>query len=149
MGGLKLLAAVKKMAPWVPVLITSGHGDVRTTAAAFREGAVDFLEKPISKQTLLSAVTSGLGQMVFVPDLLRGRQLTSAEAEVLSLILDGKTNSEIAYTRRRSRRTIEDQRRSIMFKLGADNIVDLVKKSILMGLLGPTSNRLLKKLKKL
>ena len=65
---------------------------------------------------------------------LGGEQLTEMEASILHLILDGKTNSEIAHSLHRSVRTIEAHRRAIMRKLNVDNLVDLVKKSVLMGL---------------
>jgi DNA-binding NarL/FixJ family response regulator len=53
--------------------------------------------------------------------------LTKTEMGILRLILDGKTNKEIARLRNRSVRTAEDQRRSIMKKLRVDNSIDLVK----------------------
>ncbi len=58
----------------------------------------------------------------------RLRALTPAEARVLGLILDGKSNREIAALLHRSERTVEVHRSRVMGKLGVHNLVDLVKK---------------------
>ena len=60
MNGIELLAKVKHTAPWVPVLIISGYGDIPTAVAAVKSGAADFIEKPIGKESLLGKVTSML-----------------------------------------------------------------------------------------
>jgi DNA-binding NarL/FixJ family response regulator len=66
---------------------------------------------------------------------LGSQTLTNAEMEVLSLILDGKSNKETAHLLHRSVRTVEDHRCHIMHKLGVNNPVDLVKKAAAMGLI--------------
>ena len=60
--------------------------------------------------------------------------LTRTETKVLRLILDGKSNKEIANLLHRSVRTVEVHRSHIMHKLGVDNLVDLVKRAAAMGL---------------
>ncbi|MFB0525702.1 MAG: LuxR C-terminal-related transcriptional regulator, partial [Phycisphaerae bacterium] len=88
-----------------------------------KTGAVDFIEKPLEKQTLLSAVKFVLEPITTTDPLLR-RGFTRAEMRVLRLILDGKSNKEAAYLLHRSISTIEVHRKHIMRKLGVDNIVD-------------------------
>ena len=61
--------------------------------------------------------------------------LTRTEVKVLSFILDGKSNKEIANTMHRSVRTIEVHRSHIMHKFDVDNLVDLVKRAAEMGLI--------------
>jgi len=60
--------------------------------------------------------------------------LTRAEMEVLRLIMDGKSNKEVASTLHRSVRTIEVHRSHMMRKLGVDNVVDLLKQAAALGL---------------
>jgi len=62
------------------------------------------------------------------------KPLTKTEERVLSLILDGKTNKEIAGLLNRGLRMIEWYRSSIMRKFGAENVIDLVKRAAEMGL---------------
>ena len=62
-------------------------------------------------------------------DITASKVLTKVERTVLRHIVEGKTNSEIAYALDRSVRTIEDHRSHIMKKLGADNLVELIKKA--------------------
>jgi len=136
MNGIELLTEIRQTAPWVPVVIVTGYGDVPMTKAAFKLGVVDFIEKPFARQTLLSAVESALGR-VSLPASLRGKPLTRTEMQVLRLILEGKTSRGIARARRRALRTIEDQRTNIMRKLGVNNLVDLVKRAVLLGIVDP------------
>ena len=133
MNGMELLTEVKRFAPWLPVLLITGYGDVPMAVTAFKTGAVDFIEKPLDRQTLLSAVRSVL-KWITPPDCLLGKALTRTEMRVLRLILDGKSNKEIAYLFHRAVRTIEVHRDHIMRKLGVDNVVNLVKRAAAMGL---------------
>lgn len=67
-------------------------------------------------------------------DALASRALSKAEMRVLCLLLEGRTNKEIARMLCRSIRTIEDHRSHVMRKLGVNNPVDMVKKAAAMGL---------------
>ena len=126
MDGISLLTEVKAMLPSLPVLIITGYGDVPTAVAALKAGASDFIEKPLDRHSFLSTVELLLKGTPRIHPQVR-KVLTRTEARVLQLILTGKSNKEIAGLRHRSVRTIEDQRRRIMHKLGAENLVDLVK----------------------
>lgn len=131
--GIELLTEARHVAPWVPVLLVTGYGDVPMAATAFKAGAVDFIEKPLNRQVLLSAIESVL-KRINPSDPLLGKNLTRTEKRVLRLVLDGKTNKETASILRRSVKTIELHRSRIMRKLGVDNAVDLVKRAAVMGL---------------
>ena len=126
MDGMELLTEARRIAPWLPVLVITGYGDIPMAVRAVKSGAVDFIEKPLDRQSFLSAVESLL-KRVTLTDSLLGKAITRAEMRVLRLMLDGKSNKEIAFLLHRSVRTIEDQRSSILRKLGVDNLVDLVK----------------------
>ncbi|OHB59215.1 MAG: hypothetical protein A2167_07510 [Planctomycetes bacterium RBG_13_46_10] len=133
MGGIELLAEVKKFLPSLPVLVITGYGDIPMAVRAMKAGATDFIEKPLKRQVLISAVESALKQVKPAVDVLHKR-ITRAEMKVLNLILEGKTNKETANLLHRSISTVEVHRKHIMEKLGVDNIVDLVKRAAILGL---------------
>jgi FixJ family two-component response regulator len=133
MDGIELLTEVKRIIPSLPVLVVSGYGDIPMTATAFRVGAVDFIEKPLARQSLLLAVESALERNSQGHHIV-GKVLTKTETKILWLILDGKSNKEIARLQHRSVRTIEDHRGHIMHKLGVDNLIDLVKQTAVVRL---------------
>lgn len=134
MNGIELMRDVKRLAPWVLVLVITGYGDIPTAVKAIKAGAVDFIEKPLVKESFLLKVKSIL-QKNAVTDTYKGRLLTGTEKRVLKLVIDGKSNKEIANLLHRSKRTVEVHRAHIMRKLSADNLVDLVKRAVVMGLI--------------
>jgi DNA-binding NarL/FixJ family response regulator len=81
----------------------------------------------------LAAVQAALSQQD-LGNLLKGKSLTKKEIAILRLILEGRSNKEIAQMLHRSIRTVEDHRRHIMRKLDVDNVIDLVKRAAVMGL---------------
>jgi two-component system response regulator FixJ len=133
MNGIELLAEVKRLAPSLQVILVTGYGDVPTAVRAMKAGAADFIEKPLERETLLSAVWLALNQADPADPILR-KSLTCAEMDVLNFILEGKTNKETAHLLHRSVSTIEVHRKHIMRKLGVDNVVDLVKTATAMRL---------------
>ncbi|MFC1792684.1 response regulator transcription factor [Planctomycetota bacterium] len=131
--GIELLTDVKHLAPWVPVLMITGYGDIPTAVKAMKAGAVDLIEKPLDKENFVQKVKSILTKNVSThPDL--GIPLTQIEMKILRLVIDGKTNKEIAIMFHRSICTIEVHRSRFMRKLGVDKIVDLVKRVVSMEL---------------
>lgn len=134
MDGIELLTEVKSRAPWLPVLLVTGCGDIPMAAKAFKRGTDDFIEKPLSRDVLLSVVESTLRRSGLSPDSLLGKTLTAAEMRIFRLILDSKSNKEIAYLLKRSVRTVEVHRSRIMRKLGVNSVVDLIKRAAQMGL---------------
>jgi FixJ family two-component response regulator len=132
--GMELLAETRHVAPWLPVLILTAYGDVSMTARAFKSGAFDFIQKPFDRETLISAVIDILKKTGPV-DRLLGKSLTRTEMRVLRLLLEGRSNKETALLLNRSVRTIENHRARIMRKLGVDNLLDLYKRAVAMGLI--------------
>jgi two-component system response regulator FixJ len=133
MDGIQILSEVKRLRPWVPVLMITGYGDVPTAVAAMKAGAVDFIEKPLCRGSFVRKVTSILQQS---PSIHRytGKPLTDSEKRVLKMIVEGKSNKKIALLIHRSVRTVEVHRARLMQKLNVDNLVDLVKRAVEMGL---------------
>ena len=133
MDGIELLTKVKRIIPSLPVLVMTGYGDIPTAVKALKMGALDFIEKPLARQSFLSAVESALKRNAQAPRPMSG-VLTKREIQVLRLILDGKSNTEMARLQHRSVRSIEDHRSHIMRKLGVNNVVDLVKRTAVVRL---------------
>ena len=133
MDGIELLTNVRQFAPWLPVLVITGYGDIPTAVTAIKTGAVDFIKKPLVKKSIISKIKSILQQSTF-DDSYIGKPLTKSETKILKLIIDGKSNKEIAHLLCRSKRTIEFHRRNIMHKLGVNNLVGLVKRAVMIGM---------------
>ncbi|MFN8392344.1 MAG: response regulator [Bdellovibrionota bacterium] len=129
MDGLALLAVVKQMYPLLPIVMISGVGDIPMAVNAVKNGATDFVEKPIDESTFLPIIEQILSQTdeTSTVDL---SALTPAEKKVLQLVAEGKSNKEIAQIFNRSLRTVENHRNRLMGKLGAENVADLVKFAI-------------------
>ena len=125
MDGLELLTIVKHMRPLLPVVIITGYGDVRKAVEAIKTGAHDFIEKPFDENHILELVKKILRDTV--ENDLSGRGLTKCEIEVLKLVVQGKSNKEIASLLSRSNKTIEFHRYRLMKKLGAHNLADLLR----------------------
>ncbi|MCK4887997.1 MAG: response regulator transcription factor [Planctomycetes bacterium] len=125
LDGIELLEKVKKIRPLLDVLIVTGYGDIPMAVRAVKNGAYDFIEKPLDRGRLIPVI-----QNIFSNDggsELRGKKLTRMEKKVLKFIVSGKSNKEIADVLHRSVRTIEDHRNHIMHKFDAKNAVELVK----------------------
>ncbi|MBK8324456.1 MAG: response regulator transcription factor [Betaproteobacteria bacterium] len=135
MDGLALLRRLNADGVRLPVVIVTGHGDVASAREAFRNQAVDFLEKPFDAQQLVSTV-----EAVFQRE--RERLVTSREAgqrqrrlealsarerEVLEQLLLGLHNRDVGARLGISPRTVEVHKARILDKLGARNIVDLLR----------------------
>ena len=131
--GFEILMDVQHQAPWIPVLVITKSADIPTAVKAIKAGAVDFIEKPLKKKDLILKIKSILKNNVSTHPHL-GAPLTQLEKKILQLVIDGKSNKEIAIMFHRSICTIEVHRADIMHKLGVDNRIDLVKRVVVMGL---------------
>lgn len=138
--GLELLIEAKRINPPLLVLVVSGYGDIAMAVKALKTGILDLVEKPLDRQTFLSVVECPLTGITPV-DAFMDKGLTKAETTVLRRILNGKSNKEIAHLLHRSVRTVEVHRSHIMRKLAVNNTIDLVKRSVTMGMLELPVNR--------
>jgi two-component system response regulator FixJ len=134
MDGIEVLKQVQRLAPWVPALVLSGYGDVPSAVNALKAGAVDFIEKPLEKSFFIHKIKSMLTD-IDPEDEYLGKPLTQTEKTVLNLVIDGKSSKEIARLLHRSTRTIEGHRSHLMHKLRAENLLDLLKRVVTMGLI--------------
>lgn len=119
----------------LPTIVMSPKADVALAVRAMKEGAFDFLEKPVERSALLAAVNAALAtsrtQLARVRCMqeLRARfdTLSAREKEVVDDILSGYGNKEIAERLGISARTVETHRANAMTKLGARTLADLVR----------------------
>jgi two-component system response regulator FixJ len=134
MDGMDLLRCVKEWLPWLPVLLVTGYGDVPLAVRALKAGAADFVLKPLDRDTFLEVVERLIRCHARSAAALT-ESLTRTEKKILRHLLDGRSNREIADALHRSPRTVEVHRRHVMQKLGATNIIELLRQAANMGLL--------------
>ncbi len=135
MDGLQLLREMKTRGILLPTVIVTAHGDVASARAAFKDDAVDFLEKPFDESTLVNAVDACLARersRLASGDEERRRDealqaLSAREREVLDQLLLGLHNRDIATRFGISPRTVEVHKARILAKLGARDVVDLIR----------------------
>jgi FixJ family two-component response regulator len=135
MSGLELQRVAARQGSLHPFLIITGHGDVQTAVAAMRQGALDFIEKPFSRQQLLDRVQQAVNQDQQQRKLYTQQQhvrgliaaLTGREREVLELVVEGKLTKEIARQLGISPKTVEVHRANVVRKMGADNVAELIR----------------------
>lgn len=135
MDGLTLLETLRAQGETMPVLVMTGHGDVPLAVRAMRNGAVDFLEKPLAKAQLVGSVRMALGAVArpsAVPTNLD--RLSPREREVLQGLVSGLPNKSIAYDLGISPRTVEIHRARVMDKMGARSLSDLVRLGLAAGI---------------
>ena len=135
MSGLDFQSELLKADAQVPIIFMTGHGDVPMTVRAMKAGAVEFLTKPFRDQDMLEAV-----QLAHVKDRRRREldqstsrlrsdfeTLTPREKEIMKLVASGLINKQIAGKIGLSEITVKIHRGSLMRKLGAKSLADLVR----------------------
>jgi FixJ family two-component response regulator len=132
MDGISLLREVKRCFPGLPTIIVTAYGDIPMAVVAIKAGAAEFIEKPLDRQELLSAIHRAM-ETAPRPDCTLQETLSDTELQVLRLILDGRTTKEMSRTLSRSARTIEAHRHNIMRKLGVKNVAQLVQRVNALG----------------
>ena len=132
-GGMELLRQTRRIVPWLPVIMMTGHASASMSVQALKAGAADFIGKPFEMKTLLAVVESALTQNG-PANFLRSRRLTNMEMTVLCLILRGRDSDEIADILQRPMSTVESRCSDIMHKLDVDSVVDLERRASAMGL---------------
>jgi FixJ family two-component response regulator len=134
-SGLDLQQSLARMEERLPVIFLTGHGDIPASVRAMKAGAVDFLTKPVRRETLLAAIQNALGvdakgraaRAVLRELHNRYENLTPREREVLVHVVSGKLNKQIAFDLGAAERTIKAHRASIMEKLGVQSVAELVR----------------------
>lgn len=138
LSGLELQAELKKQSSILPIIFITGHGDLPMAVEAMRQGALDFIRKPINQTSLLSrilqAFESESGARKIVEDrqdvLQKVASLSEREKQVFELVTTGETNKVIAIDLGISERTVEVHRSNVMKKMDAKTMAQLVRMQI-------------------
>lgn len=135
LNGLELQERVAAERIEMPIIFITGYGDVRMTVRAMKAGAVEFLTKPFSDDVLLNAIRhaierseAALGQEKEL-DALREdyASLTQRERQVMALVVSGLLNKQVGGELGISEITVKAHRGSLMRKMKAESLADLVK----------------------
>jgi FixJ family two-component response regulator len=132
-SGLELQEVLLQNGHALPVVFLTGSADVPSSVRAMKAGAVDFLQKPVERDTLLGALNRALAidasqraQHSEQDDLeALFERLTARERQVFDRVVAGRLNKQIADELKTSERTIKTQRAVLMSKLGADSAAHL------------------------
>lgn len=130
LDGSEVHARLQAQDSTLGVIMLTAHGDVCSAVSAMKQGAVDFLQKPVRGRALVEAISVALErsrERVAQRELQqRMGQLSEREREIAERIVQGQTNREIAAELFLSVRTIEVHRASLMKKLGAESMAQLI-----------------------
>lgn len=138
MDGLEARRLLAEKAPGIPSILITGHGDISMAVQAMREGAFDFIEKPIDDEKLVRSIGLAVAAVERARsvsgkhDELRQRyqRLTKRERDVFRLVAEGYSSLAIAATLAISARTVDHHRASIHAKLGATSLPQLVRMAL-------------------
>jgi FixJ family two-component response regulator len=135
LSGLDFQAELARANIRIPIVFMTGHGDIPMTVKAMKAGAIEFLAKPFRDQDMLDAIGIGLER-----DRIRREHdktisdvrskfsaLTPREQEVMGLVTAGLMNKQISGEMRLAEITVKVHRGSVMRKMGAKSLADLVR----------------------
>lgn len=144
MSGLDLQAELNQRGVVVPVVMITAHADVPIAIQAMREGAYEFIEKPVDNDHLLEVVGRAFESSEnrlrdqAERSVVRSRYetLSAREVQVLQAMVDGRLNKQIAFDLGISQRTVEVHRANVMEKMQARSLAELVRMTIRLGEVG-------------
>ncbi|ODB93696.1 hypothetical protein A3194_03165 [Candidatus Thiodiazotropha endoloripes] len=133
-SGIELQTLLAEQQLKIPIIFLTGQANVPITIQAFRNGAIDLLEKPVSNEILLERInealtidanirTKALSQSVIWQ---RVERLTKREKEVMALLASGYSNKQMAQELDISSRTVEIHRRRVYEKTGVESLAELI-----------------------
>ncbi|MGI9212283.1 MAG: response regulator transcription factor [Methylococcaceae bacterium] len=140
-SGLDLQHKLSEQGIKIPIIFLTGFGDVPMTSAAYKAGAINFLEKPIPTDILIEGVNEALelSNRLYQNEIRQNQvnalynHLTPREKEIIVFLAKGYSAKQVGRALGISHRTAEIHRARIMEKLGAQSLADLVALAIQMG----------------
>ena len=141
-NGLEFQGVLAKAGIHIPIVFMTGHGDIPMSVKAMKAGAIDFLPKPFHDQDMLDAVMRALDQDRKRRDEEKAvsqlrhlfESLTRREREVLTLVISGLMNKQIAHRLEISEITVKIHRGQVMKKMEARSLADLVRMAEMLGI---------------
>ena len=135
LNGLDLQRQLSEANIQIPIIFITGHGDIPMSVRAMKQGALEFLTKPVRGQDLLDAVQKAVAhdrglrkERVELTEIRkRFDSLTPRETDVLNLVVAGLLNKQIAYELGTSELTVKTHRAHVMEKTQADSLAHLVR----------------------
>jgi FixJ family two-component response regulator len=142
LSGLELQQELQRRGQDLPLVFISGDADVPSSVRAMKDGALDFLEKPLRKEDLLASVARALARAArlradrAIDDDLQRRMacLTPREREVFALIVTGLANKQVGAELGATEKTIKVHRARVMEKMEARSLAELVRIADRLGL---------------
>lgn len=147
-SGLDLQRELANRGLDVPIIFITGHGDINMAVKAMKDGAVDFLPKPVNDQDLISAINRALvghksrreDQAEIAVVQKRADRLTPRERQVMEMVVTGMLNKQVAYDLGTAEKTIKVHRARVMEKMEAESLAELVRLAARIGIEGPTDD---------
>src|SRR6185369_9927244 len=134
LNGLELQEALTKSGSMIPIIFLTGHGTVPASVQAMKRGALDFLSKPVDEKDLLGAIHIAIEKdeaarqtRAEIDEIQeRLKTLTPREREVLTHVVTGQLNKQIAYDLGTVEKTIKVHRARVMEKMKVNSVAELV-----------------------
>lgn len=141
LDGLDIQQLIRSAQDILPIIFISAHADVPHSVRAMKGGALEFLTKPFEEERLLNAVHAAIERseaarrQATALDGVRERyaSLTPREREVMTLVVGGLLNKQIAGRLGTSEITVKVHRRQVMQKMAATSLADLVRSAAAIG----------------
>ncbi|MGB5292524.1 MAG: response regulator [Lysobacterales bacterium] len=144
--GMDLQEALAQSGNHLPIIFLTGHGDIPTSVQAMRSGAEDFLLKTAEKEAILAAIERALARDISERHqrrnqkgfLQRFNQLTTRQNEVLTHVLRGELNKQIAADLGIDERSVKRHRANMMKKLRVSSVAELAQLAVEAGVISET-----------